>query len=74
MSQTSSNPLQAEAFRVPSKAGFVTLRDFSHYPVVPSHHANRSVRRLVARGKFQSLPTEWREALTPHVRTLTRAN
>jgi hypothetical protein len=71
MSKTSSNPFQASAFRVPVKNGFVTLPEFSTYPVVPRNHANRKVRRLVARQKFQSLPTEWRQVLTPHVHLLS---
>lgn len=59
-----SNQHQAEAFAVPTKRGFRTVRRFSQYPAVASTYPNRSVRRTLARGRLDLLPTEWRTHIT----------
>lgn len=58
------NQYQAAALQFPTKNGTRTIRSLSSYPVIPAGHPNRSVRRTLARGRVDLLPTPWREFVT----------
>lgn len=58
------NHYQASAFQVSTKDGKRTVRELSDYPVIPAGYPNRAVRRTLARGRVDLLPTAWREFVT----------